>query len=121
MTGNYCESINLLTNFRRINFSTNSILYLIKSKFKLLQKCINMRNNGLTKSQIVNDKSLNIFYKEHSIFFKMFDLWTLSNIDECLYYLFKTELKCKSKNEYEFIFLNQLFLYIYFKIKVKPN
>ena len=80
-----------------------------------------MRNNGLTKSQIVNDKSLNIFYKEHSIFFKMFDLWTLSNIDECLYYLFKTELKCKSKNEYEFIFLNQLFLYIYFKIKVKPN
>ena len=121
MIGNYNESINLLTNFERINFSSNSILYLIKSKFKLLQKCINMRENGLTKNEIVSNKSLNIFYKEHSIFFKMLDLWTLSNIEECLYYLFKTELNCKSKKEYEFIFLNQLFLYIYFKIKVKPN
>ena len=121
MIGNYYESINLLTNFERINFSSSSILYLIKSKFKLLQKCINMRKNGLTKSEIVNNKSLNIFYKEHSLFFKMLDLWTLINIDECLYYLFKTELNCKSKKECEYIFLNQLFLYIYFKIKLKPS
>ena len=121
MIGKYYESINLLTNFERINFSSSSILYLIKSKFKLLQKCINMRKNGLTKSEIVNNKSLNIFYKEHSLFFKMLDFWTLSNIDECLYFLFKTELNCKSKKEYEYIFLNQLFLYIYFKIKFKPN
>ena len=121
MIGKYYESINLLTNFERINFSSSSILYLIKSKFKLLQKCIKMRKNGLTKSEIVNNKSLNIFYKEHSLFFKMLDFWTLSNIDECLYFLFKTELNCKSKNEYEYIFLNQLFLYIYFKIKFKPN
>jgi DNA polymerase III delta subunit len=121
MIGNYYEAINLLTNFERINFSSNSILYLIKSKFKLLQKCINMRKNGLTKSEIVNNKSLNIFYKEHSLIFKMLDLWTLSNIDECLYHLFKTELNCKSKKECEYIFLNQLFLYIYFKIKLKPN
>ena len=117
MVGNYYESVNLLTNFERINFSSSSILYLIKSKFKLLQKCINMRNNGLTKNEIVNNKSLKIFYKEHSLFFRMLDLWTLSNINECLYYLFKTELNCKSKKEHEYIFLNQLFLYIYFKIK----
>jgi hypothetical protein len=51
----------------------------------------------------------------------MLDFWTLSNIDECLYFLFKTELNCKSKKEYEYIFLNQLFLYIFFKIKIKPN
>ena len=121
MIGKYYESINLLKNFERINFSSSSILYLIKSKFKLLQKCINMTKKGLTKSEIVNNKSLKIFYKEHSIFFKMLDLWTLSNIDECLYYLFKTELNCKSKKECEYIFLNQLFLYIYFKIKLKPN
>ena len=121
ITGNYYESINLLTNFKHINFSSNSILYAIKSKFKLLQKCMNMRKNGLTKSEIVNDKSLNIFYKERSLFFKLLDLWTLSNIDECLYYLFKTELNCKSKKEYEYIFLNQLFLYIYFKIKLNPT
>ena len=121
MIGKYYESINLLKNFERINFSSSSILYLIKSKFKLLQKCINMRKNGLTKSKIVNNKSLNIFYKEHSIFFKMLDLWTLSKIDECLYFLFKTELNCKSKKESEYIFLNQLFLYIYFKIKIKLN
>ena len=69
MIGNYYESINLLTNFKRINFSSSSILYSIKSKFKLLQKCINMRKSGLTKKEIVNNKSLNIFYKEHSLFF----------------------------------------------------
>ena len=28
MTGNYYESINLLTNFERINTSSNSILYI---------------------------------------------------------------------------------------------
>ena len=76
-----------------------------------------MRKKGLTKNEIVNNKSLNIFYKEHYLFFKMLDLWTLDNIDECLHYLFKTELNCKSKKGYEFIFLNQLFLYIYFKIR----
>ena len=54
MIGKYYESINLLKNFERINFSSSSILYLIKSKFKLLQKCINMRENGLTKNEIVN-------------------------------------------------------------------
>ena len=117
MIGKYYESINLLTNFERINFSSSSILYLIKSKFKLLQKCINMKKNGLKKSEIVNNRSLNIFYKEHSFFFKMLDLWTLNNIDECLYYLFKTELNCKSKKEFEYIFLNQLFLYIYIRVK----
>ena len=69
-----------------------------------------------SKNEIVNNKSLNIFYKEHS-FFKILDIWTLSKIDECLFYLFKTEIYCKSKKEFEFIFLNQLFLYIYFKAK----
>ena len=117
MTGNYYESINQLINFERANFSSSSILYLIKSRFKLLHKCINMKKNGLTKNEIVYNKSLNIFYKEHFLFFKMLDLWTLDNIDECLYYLFKTEVNCKSKKEYEYTFLNQLFLYIYFKIK----
>ncbi len=117
MTGNYFESIKLLKNFELNNSSSSSILYLIKSKFKLLHKCINMKKNGLTKNEIVNNKSLNIFYKEHSFFFKMLDLWTLGKIDETLYYLFKTELSCKSKKEYEYIFLNQFFLYIYFKIK----
>ena len=76
-----------------------------------------MKKNGLTKKEIVDNKSLNIFYKEHSFFFKMLDLWTLSNIDKCLFYLFKMELYCKSKKEYEYIFLNQLFLYIYLKTK----
>ena len=76
-----------------------------------------MKKNGLTKNEILNNKSLNIFYKEHSFFLKMLDLWTLAKIDECFYYLFKTELNCKSKKEFEYIFLNQLFLYIYFKIK----
>lgn len=118
MTGNYSESINLLTKFELVNTSSSSILYLIKTKFKLLKRCLNMKENGFTKKEIVNNKSLNIFYKEHSFFFKMLDLWTLSNIDECLYYIFKIELNCKSKKDYEYIFLNQLFMYICFKIKI---
>ena len=117
MTGNYYESIELLTNFERINTPSNSILYLIKSKFKLLKKCINMSKNGFTRNEILNDKSLKIFYKEHPFYLKMLNLWTLNKIDECLFYLFKIELNCKSKYEQEYIFLNQLFLYIYFKTK----
>ncbi len=117
MCGHYFESINLLTNFERLNTSSSSIIYLIKNKFKLLKICIDMKKNGFTKKQIVNNKSLNIFYKEHLLFFKMLDLWTLSKIDECLFYLFKTELNCKSKKDFEYIFLKQLFLYIYFKTK----
>ena len=117
MTGNYYESIKLLTNFERINTSTSSILYLIKSKFILLKKCIKMSKRGFTKNEIVNDKSLKIFFKEHSFIFKMLELWTLDNIDTCLHFLFKTELNCKSNKDCEYIFLNQLFLYIYFKIK----
>ena len=119
MTGNYYKSINLLTNFERINSPSSSILYLIKSKMKLLKQCIKMKKNGFSKNEIVNNKSLNIFYKEHSFYFKMLDLWTLSKLDECLFYLFKTELNCKSNNSYEYIFLNQLFIYIYLKLKVK--
>ena len=118
MTGNYYESVRLLKSFELLNNSSISILYLMKNKFKLLKKCIDMKENGLTKKQIVNNKSLNIFYKEHPFFFRMLDLWTLSKIDECLFYLFRTELYCKSKKEYEYLFLNQLFLYIYFKAKV---
>ena len=119
MTGNYYKSINLLTNFESINSPSSSILYLIKSKMKLLKQCIKMKQNGFSKKEIVNNKSLNIFYKEHSFYFKMLDLWTLSKLDECLFYLFKTELNCKSNNSYEYIFLNQLFIYIYLKLKVK--
>ena len=81
----------------------------------------NFKNKINLDIENVNNKSLNIFYKEHPLFFKMLDLWTLININECMYYLFKTELNCKSKKEYEYIFLNQLFLYIYFKIRLKPN
>ena len=117
MTGNYYESVNLLTNFERINTSSSTILYVLKSKFKLLKKCIDMSKNGFTNNEIVNNKSLNIFYKEHSFFVKMLDLWTLSKINECLFYLIKIELYCKSKKDYEYIFLNQLFLYIFFKTK----
>ena len=117
MTGNYYESIKLLTNFERVNISSNSILYLIKSKFVLLKKCIKMKKKGFSKNEIVNDKSLKIFFKEHSFIFKMLELWTLNDIDNCLDFLFKTELNCKSKKDYEYIFLNQLFLYVYFKIK----
>ena len=76
-----------------------------------------MNKNGLTKKEIVSDKSLKIFYKDHPFFFKMLDLWTFNKIDECLFYLFKIELNCKSKKEFEYVFLNQLFLYIYFKTK----
>ena len=76
-----------------------------------------MSRNGFTKNQIVNDKSLRIFYKEQTFIFKMLDLWTLSKIDECLFYLLKIEINCKSKKDYDYIFLNQLFLYIYFKTK----
>ena len=117
MTGNYYDSIKILENFRRVNISSSSILYLMKSKLKLLKTCIDLKKKGFSKSEIVNNKSLKIFYKEHSFIFKMLDLWTLGNIDECLHFLFKTELNCKSKKNYEYIFLNQLFLYIYFKIK----
>ena len=77
-----------------------------------------MSKNGFTKKEIVNNKSLNIFYKEHSFFFKMLDLWTLRNIDACLFYLFKTEISCKSDKNYEYMFLKQLFLYIYLKLKI---
>ena len=117
MAGNYYESISLLTNFEQVNKSSITLLYFIKNKFKLLKKCINMKKNGLTKKEIINNKSLNIFYKEHLLFSKMLDLWTLSNIDKCMFYLFKMELNCKSNKQYEYIFLNQLFLYVYFKIK----
>ena len=121
LSGNYYESINLLKNFERINTSSSSILYLIKSRLKLLKKCINMRKNGFTKNQIVNNKSLNIFYKEHTLFLKMLDLWSLSKINSSLFYLFKTELNCKSNKDYEYIFLRQFFLYIFLKHILKPN
>ena len=49
MTGNYYRSIKLLTNFERVNISSSSILYLIKSKFKLLKKCIKMKKKVLQK------------------------------------------------------------------------
>ena len=117
MTGNYYKSSKLLKNFERINITSNSILYIIKSKLKLLKKCINMSENGYSKNEIINNNSLNIFYKEHSFYLKMLDLWTFSKVYECLFYLFKTELNCKSNKNYEYIFLNHLFLYIHFKIK----
>ena len=50
-----------------------------------------MKKNGFTKYEIVNNKSLKIFYKEHVYFLKMLDLWSLSNIDKCLYYQLKIE------------------------------
>ena len=118
MIGNYFESMNLLKNFERINASSISILYMIKSKFELLKKCVYLRKKGVTKKAIVNNKSLNIFYKEHSFFLKMLDLWTLNNINECLYFVYKTELNCKSKKDFEYIFLKQLFLYIYLKTEI---
>ena len=77
-----------------------------------------MQKNGSTKYEIVNNKSLKIFYKEHVYFLKMLDLWSSSKIDKCLDYLFKIEINCKSKKIYEYIFLKQLFLYIYFKTGV---
>ena len=117
ISGNYYQSVSLLKKFEFANTSSSSILYLIKSKLKLLKKCVNMKNNGFTKNEIVNSKSLNIFYKEQPFFLNMIDLWSLNNIDECLYYTFKTELNCKSKKDYEYIFLKQLFLYVYFKTK----
>ncbi len=119
LTGNYYESSKLLNNFKLNNTSSGSILNLIKSKLKLLKTCLNMKKNGLTKNAIVNCKSLKIFYKEHKFFFKMLDLWNLRKIDACLFFLFKTELNCKSEKNLEYLFLNQLFLYIYFKTKVK--
>ena len=117
MIGNYYDAINLLKNFEHVNASSSSILYLIKSKLKLLKKCIIMQKSGFAKNEIVNHSSLKIFYKEHAFIFKMLDLWSLSKIDTCLYYLFQTEINCKSKKDYEYIFLKQLFLYIYFKTK----
>ena len=33
----------------------------------------------------------------------MLDFWNLKKIDECLFFLFKTELKCKAKKDYEYI------------------
>ena len=54
MTGNYYESVRLLKSFELLNNSSISILYLMKNKFKLLKKCIDMKENGLTKKQIVN-------------------------------------------------------------------
>ena len=42
MSGNYYEAINSLNNFKLNNTSSSSILYLIKSKLKLLNKCLNM-------------------------------------------------------------------------------
>ena len=59
--------MNLLANFEYKNTSSISILNAIKSKFKLLKKCINMKEDGFSKNEIVNNKALNIFYKEHSI------------------------------------------------------
>ena len=78
-----------------------------------------MKNSGFTKKEVVNHKSLKIFYKEHPFFLKMLDLWSLGDIDTCLYHIFKTELNCKLKKEYEYIFLKRLFLYIYLKAKSK--
>ena len=118
MSGNYSESINLLKNFERVNTSSISILYIIKSRLKLLKKCINLKKSGFTKIQIVNNKSLKIFYKEQPFFLKMLDLWSLSKIDSSLLYLFKTELSCKSNKNFEYFFLKQLFLYIFFKTKI---
>ena len=77
MIRNYHEAMNLLANFEYKNTSSISILNAIKSKFKLLKKCINMKEDGFSKNEIVNNKALNIFYKEHSIIIKMMDLWNL--------------------------------------------
>ena len=70
MIGSYRESTNLLTNFEHINTSSISILNVIKSRLKLLKKCIKMKESGLSENEILNDKSLNIFYKDHSIILK---------------------------------------------------
>ena len=78
-----------------------------------------MQKSGFAKNEIVNHSSLKIFYKEHAFIFKMLDLWSLSDIDKCLYHLFKTELNCKSKKDNEYLFLEQLFLYIFFKTRIK--
>ncbi len=118
LSGNYYESVYLLNDFERVKTSGSSILHVIKIKLILLQKCINMKMSGLTKKEIVNNKSLKIFYKEQPFIFKMLDLWSLNNINSCLYHLFKTDINCKSKKDYEYIFLRQLFLYIYLKIKI---
>ena len=76
------------------------------------------KKKGFTKNQIINNKSLKIFYKEQPFFLKMLDLWSLSKIDSSLLYLFKTELNCKSNKDFEYIFLQQLFLYIFFRTKI---
>lgn len=117
LIGNYYESVSLLKKFEQLNTSSVSILFIIKVKLKLLKKCLNMKQKGFTKQNILNDKSLNIFFNEKPILSKMIDLWTFNNVDLCLYQSFKTELNCKSKKDHEYIFLNQLFLYIYYTVK----
>ena len=78
-----------------------------------------MKKNGLSKNQIVNNKSLKIFYKEHGFFFKMLDIWSLNKINASLFHIFKIELDCKQNKDFEYIFLKQLFLFIFFKTRTK--
>ena len=92
-------------------------LFIILIYISVASVLMNFKN--WNSSEVMLD-FMGLFYIVFS-FFKMLDLWSLNNIDECLYFLFKTELNCKSRKECEYIFLSQLFLYIYFKIKIKPN
>ena len=118
ITRNYKEAFSLLENFEQNNTSSSYILHMIKSRLKLLKKCLIMKKDGYEKNEIVRNKSLNIFYKEYTFFLKMLDIWNLNKINECLFYVCKTELSCRSYKNYEYILLGHLFLYIYFKIKI---
>ena len=117
LIGNYSESIQLLRKYELLNLNSSSILYPLKSKLLLIRKCINLRKDGIRDFDIVNDKSLNIFFKEKDLSLKMLRLWSFNKIELTLNYLFNTEINCKSNKDKEYLFLNHLFLFIYFKIK----
>ncbi len=117
LIGNYSESIQLLKKYELLNLNSSSILYPLKSKLLLIRKCIYLRKDGLKDFEIVNNKSLNIFFKEKDLIIKMLRFWSLNKIELTLNYLFNIEIKCKSNKDKEYLFLNHLFLFIYFKIK----
>lgn len=117
LSGQYTESMKVLSNFKKSGGSSISIIRAIISKIKLLERCFELKSEGLSDEDVVNKKSLNIFFRDRLKIKNMMRVWDMNKIKLIFTYLYNIEIKCKAFRDAEFDFLDQAFLYIYFKIK----
>lgn len=117
LSGQYTESMKVLNNFKKSGGSSISIIRAIISKIKLLERCFELKSEGLSDEDVVNKKCLNIFFRDRLKIKNMMRVWDMNKIKLIFTYLYNIEIKCKAFRDAEFDFLDQAFLYIYFKFK----